>query len=128
MNKGPRATSGPAPASDQKDGLMLPTPSELLVEVAQIAPRLQLDAAQGWMRRLFDDTTPEEIADTLRGRSPATRARAGYFAEICGMQSHANAIAAVGIHGAGPYYTGSSHTESGEYAPRWRVHDSGHVA
>ncbi len=118
----------PAPASDQKDGLPLPTPSELVAEVAQLAPRLQLDAAQGWLRRLFDDTTPEDVAETLRDRSPATRARAGYFAEVCGAQSYANAIAAVGNGGAGPYYTGPRYAASVGYAPRWRVHDSGHVA
>ncbi len=136
----------PAPAGDRIDGLPVPTAPNLLAEVAQLAPRLSLDAAQGWLRRLLDDTTPDAVAAALAGRGPATRARAGYIADVCGAQTHAAAIAALGAIGAGPYYTGSRETGSSEgdtrarghdmaqralaarFAPRWRVYDTGRIA
>jgi len=119
--------TNPAPASDTRDGLPVPTPPELLAEVAQLAPHLDLDAAQGWLRRLLDDTMPDAVATVLRDRSAATRARAGYIAEVCGATAHADAIAALGTARSGPYYTGPSHAH-GHYAPRWRVYDTGHIA
>ncbi len=116
----------------------MPTAPELLAEVAQLAPRLSLDAARGWMRRLLDDATPAEVAEALAGRGPATRARAGYIAEACGAEAHAAAIAALGDVGAGPYYTGPRPGAEGQasgvaraeeaFAPRWRVYDTGRVA
>jgi hypothetical protein len=117
----------PAPAHDRIDGLLVPTAPELLAEVAQLAPRLALDTAQGWLRRLFAEVTPEEVAQALAGRSAATRARAGYFAEVCGADAHADAIAALGPVGRGPYFTGP-HTSDAAFSPRWRVYDSGRVA
>jgi len=133
--------TAPAPAGDCIDGLPVPIAPELLAEVAQLAPCLSLDAAQGWLRRLLDDASPAAVAATLAGRGPATRARAGYIAEACGAEAHAAAIAALGDVGAGPYYTGprpgpggrahgtNGAARTGEaFAPRWRVYDTGRVA
>ncbi len=130
--------TAPAPASDCIDGLPVPTAPELLAEVAQLAPRLSLDAAQGWLSRLLDDASPAAIAAALAGRGPATRARAGYIAEACGAETHAAAIAALGDVGSGPYYTGPRPGRGGRaqgaaragdpFAPRWRVYDTGRVA
>jgi hypothetical protein len=117
----------PAPAHDQVDGLPVPTAAELLAEVAQLAPRLTLDTAQGWLGRLFADVTPDQVAQALRDRSNATRARAGYFAAVCGAGAHAEAIAALGTIGSGPYFTGP-HTAKAAFSARWRVYDSGRVA
>jgi len=119
--------TAPAPAHDRIDGLPVPTAPELVAEVAQLAPRLSLDAARGWLCRLFDDTTPAAVAAALAARGPAARARAGYIAEACGMEAHAVAIAALGDVGAGPYYTGAR-ASGGPFAPRWRVYDTGRVA
>ncbi len=116
----------PAPAHGFVDGVPVPTPPELFVEVAQLTPRLQLDAAQGWIRRILDDVTPEEVAALLRDRGAATRARAGYFADTCGAAILADAIAPLTVAGAGPFYTGPQR-ERGPFAARWRVYDTGHV-
>ncbi len=116
----------PAPAHACIDGLPVPTAPELVAEVAQLAPRLALDAAQGWLRRLFADTTPEAVAETLVDRGPATRARAGYIADACGAAAHAAAIAALGNVGPGPFYTGPRRSD-GFFAARWRVYDTGRV-
>ena len=120
------ATS-PAPASSIVNGLPVPTPPELFAEVAQLAPRLHLDAAQGWLRRLLDATTPADITAVLSDRSPSTRARAGYMAEVCGAREHADAVAALGSPGRGPFYTGRQ-GGSGAFSSRWRVYDTGRVA
>jgi predicted transcriptional regulator of viral defense system len=117
----------PAPAHDRIDGLPVPTAAELVAEVAQLAPRLPLDTAQGWLRRAFADVTPEEIVAVLRDRRAATWARAGYFAEMCGTEAHARAIAAAYPIGNGPYFTGPR-TSGAPFSTRWRVYDSGRVA
>jgi predicted transcriptional regulator of viral defense system len=117
----------PAPAHGRVDNLPVPTAAELIAEVAQLAPRLALDTAQGWLRRAFADATPEELVTVLRDRRVATHARAGYFAEACGAAAHANAIAASYQLGTGPYFTGPR-TTSVFFAARWRVYDSGKVA
>jgi predicted transcriptional regulator of viral defense system len=117
----------PAPAHDRIDGLPLPTAPELIAEVAQLAPRLSLDTAQGWLRRAFADATPKDIVQVLRDRRPATRARAGYFAEVCGAEAHAAALAASYHISSGPYFTGPR-TSSARFSARWRVYDSGKVA
>jgi predicted transcriptional regulator of viral defense system len=116
----------PAPAHDWIDGLPVPTAAELIVEVAQLAPRLTLDTAQGWLRRAYADATPEDVVQALRGRRSATRARAGYFAEVCGADAHAHAIVAPGV-GDGPYFTGPRTTKA-TFSARWRVYDSARVA
>jgi hypothetical protein len=120
-------TTTPAPAHDEIDGLPVPTPAELLAEIAQLAPRLALDASIGWLRRLLEDVRPEEAARELQTRSVTTRARAGYIAEVCGAAAHADAVAALGPLGNGPYYTGPRHTQA-SYAPRWRLFDTGKIA
>lgn len=119
------ATS-PAPAQGSVDGLPVPTPTELFAEVAQLAPRLKLDAARGWLCRLIADTSPTEIAQVLSERGIATRARAGYLADVCGAEAHAAAIASLGPIEQGPFYTGSPRTK-GSYSSRWRVYDTGKV-
>jgi hypothetical protein len=116
----------PAPASGAVDGLPVPTPPELFAEVAQLAPRLVLNAARGWLRRLLDDASPGEVAAILRDRGVATRARAGYLAEICGATEHAAAIAALGPLGDGPFYTGPRRAD-GTFSPRWRVYDTNQI-
>jgi hypothetical protein len=104
--------TNPAPAHDQVDGLPVPTVPELFVEVAQLAPRLELDTARGWLHRLLLDTTPEEVIRVLRGRRVAhTRARAGFLAETCGTPEHGDAIAALGSVGPGPFFTGPRSTK-----------------
>ena len=120
------ATS-PAPASAVIDGLPVPTPAELLAEVAQVAPRLNLDAAQGWLRRLLEDTTPDELVRVLSDRDDRTKARAGYVAEVCGAARHADAIAALRPFRGGPFFTGPRR-RGAPYAARWRVYDSGKIA
>jgi hypothetical protein len=119
--------TSPAPTHDQIAGLPVPTAPELFAETAQLAPRLELDAARGWLRRLLDDTTPLAVAEALRGRRGATRARAGYMAELYGTREHAAAIAALGPVGTGPFFTGPRSTDA-PFAARWRVYDSGRVA
>ena len=116
----------PAPASGTVDGLPVPAPPELFAEVAQLAPRLMLNAARGWLRRLLDDAPPEEVAAILRDRGVATRARAGFLAETCGATEHTTAIAALGPLGDGPFYTGPRRVD-GTFSPRWRVYDSGRI-
>lgn len=117
----------PAPATDRIDGLPVPSSTELFVEVAQLAPRLPLDAALGWLRRLLTDTAPDQVAQMLAHRGRATRARAGYIAECSGSEAHVAAIAALGLPSAGPFYTGPRATE-GAYSARWQVYDSGRIA
>ncbi|GEM_PF-3426221 len=119
--------TSPAPAHDRVDGMPVPTPPELFAEVAQLAPRLELDAARGWLRRLLDDAAPEDVAGALRDRRAATRARAGYLTEVCDAKEHAAAIAALGPIGAGPFFTGPRSTDA-PFAARWRVYDSGCVS
>ena len=116
----------PAPAHGTVDGLPVPTPPELFAEVAQLAPRLSLDAARGWLRRLLEDIDPSSVAQVLGDRGVATRARAGYLAEICGAEAHAVAIASLGPIGRGPFYTGPRR-EGGLFSARWRVYDTGRV-
>ncbi len=120
-------TTHPAPAHDTVDLLPVPTPAELFVEVAQLAPRLSLDGARGWLRRLLADTAPESVAAALRDRNVATRARAGYFAEVCGSDDHATAIATLGLPTRGPFYTGARLAHA-RFSARWRVYDTGRVA
>jgi hypothetical protein len=120
------ATS-PAPASDVVDGLPVPTAAELLAEVAQVAPRLSLDAAQGWLRRLLEDATPGELVSVLTERDDRTKARAGYFAEVCGADGHADAIAALGPFRGGPFFTGPRR-RGAPYSAKWQVYDSGKIA
>lgn len=117
----------PAPAHDRIDKLPVPTAPELFTETAQLAPRLELDSARGWLRRLLEDTTPAAIAEALRGRRAATCARAGYLAEVCGAAEHAAAIAALGPVSPGPFFTGPRSTDA-PFAARWRIYDSGRVA
>lgn len=119
--------TAPAPASDAVDGLPVPTPAELLAEVAQVAPRLSLDAAQGWLRRLLEDTTPHDLIRVLSDREDRTKARAGYVAEACGAEGHADAIAALGPFRGGPFFSGPRRTDA-PYAARWQVYDSGKIA
>ncbi len=119
--------TSPAPSTTMIESLPVPTPTELLAETAQLAPRLNLDAAQGWLRRLLADITPEEVAEALRDRSPATRARAGYIVEACSAADHAQAIADLGLPATGPFYTGGHHSD-GRYSARWNVYDSGRIA
>ena len=116
----------PAPAHGSVDRVPVPTPPELFVEIAQLAPRLQLDAAQGWLRRLLDDVTPEEVVAALQDRGAGTRARAGFVASTCGAEALADAIAPLTVAGHGPFYTGPQH-EPGPFSARWRVYDTGHV-
>lgn len=116
----------PAPASGTVDGLPVPTPPELFAEVAQLAPRLALDAARGWLRRLLDDVPPGEVSVALNDRGVANRARAGYLAEACGATEHAAAIAALGPLGNGPFYTGPRRVNA-TFSSRWRVYDSGRI-
>lgn len=118
--------TAPAPAHGNVDGLPVPTAPEMFAEIAQLMPRLSLDAARGWLRRLLDDTSPDDVAQALHDRGAATRARAGYLAEICGASAHAAAIAALGSTGRGPFYTGPRH-DDGAFSARWRVYDTGHV-
>jgi predicted transcriptional regulator of viral defense system len=119
--------TNPAPAHDRIEGLPVPTAPELVAEVAQLAPRLALDSAQGWLRRLFADAMPEDVARVLRDRKPAARARAGYLAEVCGADAHAEAIADLGPIGPGPYFTGPR-TSGATFSSRWRIYDTGRVA
>jgi hypothetical protein len=120
------ATS-PAPASDVVDGLPVPTAAELLAEVAQMAPRLNLDAAQGWLRRLLEDATPDDLVNVLTERGDRTRARAGYIAEVCGADGHADAIEALGPFRGGPFFTGPRRSGA-PYSAKWQVYDSGKIA
>jgi hypothetical protein len=120
-------TSQPAPAHAEIDSLPVPTRAELLAEIAQLAPRLALDASTGWLRRLLEDVPPQEVARELQSRSVTTRARAGYIAEVCGAVAHADAIAALGPLGNGPYYTGPRQTQA-RYSPRWHLFDTGKIA
>lgn len=116
----------PAPAHDRIDNLPVPTAPELVAEVAQLAPRLTLDSARGWLRRLFAEAPVDEVARTLRDRGGATRARAGYFAQVCGAEAHADVIADLGPIGPGPYFTGSR-SSGAAFSSRWRVYDTGRV-
>jgi hypothetical protein len=120
-------TTDPAPASSSVSGIPVPTPPELFVEVAQLAPRLHLDSAQGWLRRVLDAAPPEEVALILQNRNASTRARAGYIAEVCAANNHAEQIRALEPIGAGPYYTGPRDT-GGHFDNRWRVYDTGAIA
>lgn len=120
-------TTSPAPASHVVDGLPVPTAAELVAEVAQVAPRLSLDAALGWLRRLLEDTTPDEVVRVLSKRDGRTRARAGYVAEVCGAAPHADAIAALRPFHGGPFFTGLRRPGA-PYAARWHVYDSGKIA
>ncbi len=81
------------------------------------------DPASATDKTLVADIT----AAVLRDRSPGTRARGGYIAEVCGATAHADATAELGVGCAGPYYTGRSHA-NGAYASRWRVYDTGRIA
>lgn len=118
--------TNPAPAHGSVDDVPVPTPPELFVEVAQLAPRLPLDSARGWLRRLLEDTAPEVIVHTLQDRGPATRARAGYLADICGAEDHAAAISPLLGSARGPFYTGPR-DDRGPFSPRWHVYDTGHI-
>lgn len=118
--------TGPAPAHGSIDGLPVPTPPELFVEVAQLAPRLNLDAARGWLCRLLNDVSPQDVVRTLEDRGAATHARTGYFADVCGADAHAMAIAALSGRPHGPFYTGPRRGHS-SFSARWRVYDTGHV-
>lgn len=120
-------TAAPAPAHGSVDGLPVPTPPELLVEVAQLAPRLRLDAARGWLCRLIEDATPSDVVRALHDRGVATRARAGYLADLCGADAHAAAVATLGPIGKGPFYTGPRRA-GGPFSARWRVYDTGRVS
>lgn len=117
----------PAPASRVVDGLPVPTPSQLYAEVAQLSPRLHLDSARGWLTRLLKDTRPDELAEALRARTTATRARAGYLAELCGAADHAEAIARLGPIGRGPYFMRGRNNDS-TFSSRWRVYDTARVS
>lgn len=117
----------PAPCHGEVNGLPVPTPAELFAEVAHLAPRLSLDGAAGWLRRLLQEAPPEEIADVLRDRSPTTRARAGFLAESCSAEAHERAIAALGEPNRGPFYSGPAH-RAGRFSSRWRVYDTGQIA
>ncbi len=116
----------PAPAHGTIDGLPVPTPPELFVETAQLTPRLNLDAARGWLCRLLNDISPQDVVRTLKDRGAATHARAGYFADICGTNDHAAAIEAGHNRTTGPFYTGPRHSNS-PFSARWRIYDTGHV-
>lgn len=118
--------TAPAPAHGSVDGLPVPTGPELFVETAQLTLRLSLDAARGWLCRLLDDISPEDVVCTLQDRGAATRARAGYFADVCGATAHADLIAALTDGQGGPFYTGPRHRD-GPFSARWRVYDTGHV-
>jgi hypothetical protein len=120
-------TTRPAPAHGEVGGLPVPAPPELFAEVAQLAPRLHLDAATGWLRRLLRDVDPAESAAIVQERTVTTRARAGYMAEVCGAHEHADAIASLVPVRSGPFYTGPARPE-GPFSSRWRVYDSGYVA
>lgn len=120
-------TTNPAPASNVVDGLPVPTRAELFAEVAQLAPRLELDSTKGWLRRLLDDTKPSELSVVLSSRSVATRARAGYLAEVCGAKEHADAISAIGPLGRGPYYMQGKNGRK-HFSPRWRLYGDGKTA
>jgi AbiEi antitoxin C-terminal domain len=115
------------PPLQEVNGLPVPSPAGIFAETAQLAPRLPLDSASGWVRRLLEDVPPDEAADALRAAGAATRARAGYMAEAVGAQAHADAIEQLGPLGAGPYYTGRQKS-IGPYSARWRVYDSGRFA
>jgi len=119
--------TSPAPASGAAQGIPVPSPPELFAEVAQLAPRLQLDAAVGWLSRLLGGAPTHEVAGALADRSTTTRARAGFIAEVCGATAHADAIESIGSVGRGPFYTGPPR-RTGVFSPRWRVYDSGHIA
>lgn len=114
----------PAPAHSRVDGLPVPSAAELFVEVAQLAPRLAIDSARGWLTRLLGDTAQAEIIHSLRNRRVSTVARAGFMAEVCGAEALADEIAELSPPGEGPYYTGT-HRGEGRYFRRWRVYDSG---
>lgn len=116
----------PAPSTDTVDGLPVPSPAELLAEVAQLAPLLKLDAATGWLRRLLQDATPPDVAEVLGERNKVTRARAGFIAEACGAGGHADAIASLGPIGRGPFYTGRQR-RGAPFSSRWRVYDTGGI-
>ncbi len=119
--------TAPAPAHGTMDGLPVPTKPELFAELAQLAPRLHLDAARAWVCPLLEDITPEEAVAALRDRGPAVRARAGYFAASCDAAAHATAIAAIAPIGNGPFYTGPRSTNAA-FSHQWRVYDTGHFA
>ncbi|MGH2408819.1 MAG: hypothetical protein ACRDGS_00480, partial [Chloroflexota bacterium] len=82
--------------------------------------------AQGWLRRILDDVTPEEVVALLRKWGPATRARAGFFAGACGAETLAAAIVPLTVAGDGPFYTGRQR-ERGPFSAQWRVYDTGRV-
>lgn len=117
----------PAPASASLSGLPVPTPSELLVEVAQIAPRLPLDAAAEWLPRLVGDVSSEEIHLLLNERGPATIARAGFLAEISGADDLAEWIHSLSSVSGGPFYSGPRR-KGAKFYSRWRLYDTGRVA
>jgi hypothetical protein len=115
------------PPLQDVNGLPVPSPAGLFAETAQLAPRLPLDSASGWVRRLLEDVPPAEVVDALRAVGAAARARAGYMAEAVGAQAHADAIEGLGPLPTGPYYTGRQ-DPLGPYSARWRVYDSGRFA
>ena len=119
--------ASPCFASDTIEGLPIPTPTELFVEVAQLAPRLDLDSAQGWLRRMLREITLDDVLRVLTNHGVSTRARAGYIAEVCDATSIANGIAHSGDIGGGPYYTGPRNRD-GALSTRWRVYDTGRIA
>jgi hypothetical protein len=116
-----------ARASADRDGLPVPTPAELFAELAQLAPRLQLDASLGWMCRLLDDVHVDEALHALEGRSTAAFVRAGFFADVCGQAKLADAIDVAAVRRTGPYYTGAVGSDAPFYA-RWEVFDTGRLA
>lgn len=120
-------TTSPAPAHGEAYGLPVPASPELFVEVAQLAPRLRLDAAAGWLRRLLSDANVEEVVRLLRNRSITTRARAGYLADVSGASEHAAAIERLGPLDSGPFYTGPARADAA-FSARWRVYDTGRIA
>jgi hypothetical protein len=117
----------PAPGSTAIAGLPVPTPDELFVEVAQLAPRLPLDGAGEWLPRLAGDIRPSKVMALLAGRGPATVARAGFMAEIAKADDSADLISSFTDLRGGPYYTGRRQAGA-KFHPRWRVYDSGHLA
>lgn len=114
-------------ASAERDGLPVPTAAELFAELAHLAPRLQLDAAQGWVRRLLDDVRADEALHALEGRATAAYVRAGFFAEVCGQTELADVIDAAARGRTGPYYTGAVGTDA-PYEARWQIFDTGRFA
>ena len=117
----------PAPGSMAIAGLPVPTPDELFVEVAQLAPRLPLDGAGEWLPRLAEDIQPPKVVALLAERGPATVARAGFMAEIAKANESVALISSFTDLRGGPYYTGRRQAGT-KFYPRWRVYDSGHLA